>query len=70
MIGLNSDSMRTAGCVLYILKFYKDPFDTLRMCIRIGGDVDSLGSICLGNYLLFLSFFLSPPPPFLSPMIF
>jgi len=46
--GLPSDSMRTAGTVLYILKYYKTPFEALKVCMWIGGDVDSLGSIVLG----------------------
>ncbi|KAL6080381.1 ADPribosylglycohydrolase superfamily protein [Balamuthia mandrillaris] len=46
--GVGPDSMRTAGCVLYILKFYRSPMDTLRIAIQMGGDVDSLASICLG----------------------
>jgi len=46
--GLYSDSMRTAGIVLYILKHYKTPFDALKVSMWVGGDVDSLGSIVLG----------------------
>lgn len=40
--------MRTAGCALYILKHYCSPFDTLKGAVRIGGDVGSLGAICMG----------------------
>lgn len=46
--GLQSDSMHTIVCVLYLLKYHRTPFDTLKACIQIGGDVDSLASICLG----------------------
>jgi ADP-ribosylglycohydrolase len=46
--GIGADSMRTAGCVLYVLKHHKSPFATLKAAIRIGGDVDSVASICLG----------------------
>eukprot|EP01126_Amoeba_proteus_P062361 TRINITY_DN8465_c0_g1_i27.p1 TRINITY_DN8465_c0_g1~~TRINITY_DN8465_c0_g1_i27.p1 ORF type:complete len:231 (+),score=53.92 TRINITY_DN8465_c0_g1_i27:1402-2094(+) len=47
-VGLPCDSMRTVGVALYLLKFYKSPFDLLKHCIFIGGDIDSLASICLG----------------------
>eukprot|EP01125_Pyxidicula_operculata_P014088 TRINITY_DN4673_c0_g1_i2.p1 TRINITY_DN4673_c0_g1~~TRINITY_DN4673_c0_g1_i2.p1 ORF type:complete len:242 (-),score=34.51 TRINITY_DN4673_c0_g1_i2:20-745(-) len=45
---LGADAMRTTFCILYILKYYHDPMDVLRTSIRIGGDVDSLASVCLG----------------------
>jgi ADP-ribosylglycohydrolase len=40
--------MRTAGCVLYLLKWHRDVFESLKECIRMGGDVDSLGAIVVG----------------------
>ncbi|MBS3147990.1 ADP-ribosylglycohydrolase family protein [Candidatus Woesearchaeota archaeon] len=46
--GLPSDAMLTGGCVLYVLKHAKDAMDGLRISVRIGGDVDSLASICTG----------------------
>jgi hypothetical protein len=46
--GLRSDSMHTIICVLYILKYHRNPLDTLKACIQMGGDVDSLASIALG----------------------
>jgi len=46
--GLGADAMHTALCVLYLLKYYKSPMDILKASIRIGGDVDSLASICVG----------------------
>lgn len=46
--GLNSDSMRTAGCVLYLLKWHRDTFESLKESIRMGGDVDSLAAIVVG----------------------
>ncbi len=46
--GVPSDSKYTAGCVLYILKHTKSPFDALKTSILIGGDVDSIASITTG----------------------
>jgi len=46
--GLPSDSMLTAGSVLYVLKHSKDAMDALRTSVYMGGDVDSLASICTG----------------------
>lgn len=46
--GLPSDSKFTAGCVLYILKWAKNPFDALKKSVRMGGDVDSLAAITTG----------------------
>lgn len=46
--GLGSDAMRTAACVLYILKYAHHTFDGFKNAIYMGGDVDSLASICTG----------------------
>jgi ADP-ribosylglycohydrolase/8-oxo-dGTP pyrophosphatase MutT (NUDIX family) len=47
--GVPVNGMRTAGAVLYIIsRFYKDPAETLKEAILLGGDTDSTGSICLG----------------------
>lgn len=46
--GLPSDSKYTAGCVLYILKWAKNPFDALQKSVNMGGDVDSLAAITTG----------------------
>jgi ADP-ribosylglycohydrolase len=46
--GVPSDSKYTAGCVLYILKHAKSPFDAFKNSILIGGDLDSLASITTG----------------------
>lgn len=47
--GVPANGMRTAGAVLYIIsKFYKDPAETLREAILLGGDTDTVASICLG----------------------
>ncbi len=43
--GVPSDSMYTAGCVLYILKHSQTTMDALRKSIHLGGDVDSVASI-------------------------
>jgi hypothetical protein len=40
--------MRTAGCVLYLLKWHRDTFESLKESIRMGGDVDSLAAIVVG----------------------
>jgi len=48
VIGLASDSMRTACTALYIIKHSTDTFTGLKNSIMIGGDVDSLASICTG----------------------
>ena len=44
MEGLYTDSMRTLGCVLYILKHQTGPLDALTASIDLGGDVDSVRS--------------------------
>jgi len=46
--GLNSDAMRTAGCVLYILKHVSSAMEALKASIHIGGDVDSLAALTVG----------------------
>lgn len=46
--GLPSDAKYTVGAVLYILKNSQNTFDTLQKSIYLGGDVDSLASICTG----------------------
>lgn len=48
IIGLGSDSMRTGLCVLYILKHANNAMEGFKNAIYMGGDVDSLASICLG----------------------
>ncbi len=46
--GVPSDSKFTTGCVLYLLKHCKSPFEALKKSVLIGGDVDSLASITTG----------------------
>lgn len=46
--GLPSNAMQTAVCVLYVLKHAQTPFEALKYSVNIGGDVDSLASICTG----------------------
>ncbi|MBT30164.1 MAG: ADP-ribosylglycohydrolase [Thalassobius sp.] len=46
--GLPSDAMLTGACVLYVLKHSTSAFDGLKNAIKIGGDVDSIASICTG----------------------
>lgn len=46
--GVPSDSKYTTGCVLYVLKWSIDTMDALRKSIYLGGDVDSVASICTG----------------------
>lgn len=48
LYGLPSNAMQTAVSVLYIVKHAKTPFEALKYSINIGGDVDSLASICTG----------------------
>jgi len=49
LLGLPCDAMRTAGYVLYVIKFYRgSALDILKHSIWVGGDVDSVASICLG----------------------
>jgi len=47
--GVPVNGMRTAGAVLYIIsKFNKNPRETLKEAILLGGDTDTVASICLG----------------------
>jgi ADP-ribosylglycohydrolase len=46
--GLPSNAMFTAISALYILKHSSTAFDALKHSIYLGGDVDSLASICVG----------------------
>ncbi|WP_196894654.1 ADP-ribosylglycohydrolase family protein [Aureivirga marina] len=46
--GVPSDSKLTVGCVLYILKKSKTPFEALKYSVLLGGDVDSVASITTG----------------------
>eukprot|EP00908_Phaeocystis_cordata_P014862 Transcript_25974.p1 GENE.Transcript_25974~~Transcript_25974.p1 ORF type:complete len:300 (-),score=115.85 Transcript_25974:67-966(-) len=48
MHGLYSDSMRTAGAVLYLCKWQRGPLDALTASVDLGGDVDSVAALCLG----------------------
>ena len=48
ILGLPSDALLTTACVVYILKYSKSAFEGLKNAILIGGDVDSLASICSG----------------------
>jgi len=48
LLGLPSNAMQTAVSVLYVVKHSKTPFEALKHSINIGGDVDSLASICTG----------------------
>jgi len=47
--GLDADAMRTAGCVLWLLKHHVAgrPLDTLLWSMYVGGDVDSLAALCI-----------------------
>jgi ADP-ribosylglycohydrolase len=46
--GLPSDALLTGGAVLYILKHSKSAFEGLKNSIYLGGDVDTIASICCG----------------------
>ncbi len=46
--GLPNSAMRVAGAVLYITRSAKDAFSGLKGAINLGGDVDSVASICTG----------------------
>ena len=48
IVGLNSDSMRTAGTALYLVKHCNSAFEGFKRSIEIGGDVDSLAAIVVG----------------------
>ncbi len=44
--GIPSDSQYTLGAVLYVLKHSNSPFEALKNAVNLGGDVDSIASIC------------------------
>ncbi|WP_299462444.1 ADP-ribosylglycohydrolase family protein [uncultured Microscilla sp.] len=46
--GLPSDAMLTAISTVYILKHAQNAFEGLQYAINLGGDVDSLASVCTG----------------------
>ncbi|MFC1641005.1 ADP-ribosylglycohydrolase family protein, partial [Patescibacteria group bacterium] len=46
--GLPSDAMLTACCALYVIKHSDSAMEGLRHSIYMGGDTDSLASICVG----------------------
>lgn len=46
--GLDSDAMRTAAVVLYVVKWQRTPLDALAASIDVGGDVDSTAALVLG----------------------
>ncbi len=48
LLGLPSNAMQTAVSALYVIKHSKTAFEALKNSINIGGDVDSLASICTG----------------------
>ncbi|HLP12275.1 MAG TPA: ADP-ribosylglycohydrolase family protein [Flavobacteriales bacterium] len=48
MFGLPSNAMQTAVSALYVIKHSKTTFEGLKHSINMGGDVDSLASICTG----------------------
>lgn len=47
MHGIGSDAMRTAGVVLYLMKFHNGPRDVLMASVDFGGDVDSIAALTL-----------------------
>ena len=61
--GLPSDAMLTAGAALYILKHASNAFEGLKWAINLGGDVDSVASICTG--ILAGKYTLSSLPDFM-----
>ena len=46
--GMPSDSKFTTGSVLYVLKNCANTMDALMKSVNLGGDVDSIASICVG----------------------
>jgi ADP-ribosylglycohydrolase len=48
MHGMASDSMRTVGAVLYLVKHHRGPLDVLTASIDLGGDVDSIAALTVG----------------------
>eukprot|EP00038_Savillea_parva_P014740 m.217170 g.217170 ORF g.217170 m.217170 type:complete len:406 (+) comp28963_c0_seq1:164-1381(+) len=51
MHGLWTDAMRTAGVVMYLVRYHRGPADVLQAAVDIGGDVDSIAALCLGMVL-------------------
>eukprot|EP00435_Cladocopium_sp_Y103_P034285 s1863_g8.t2 len=47
--GVGSDAMRTAGVVLYLLRFHRGPRDVLLSSVHLGGDVDSVAALALAT---------------------
>ncbi|CAK9006093.1 unnamed protein product [Durusdinium trenchii] len=45
--GVGSDAMRTAGAVLYLLRFARGCRDALLASVHLGGDVDSVAALTL-----------------------
>ncbi len=48
VMGLPNSAMRVAGAALYITRHAEDAFGGLKDAIRLGGDVDSIASVCTG----------------------
>ena len=48
VIGMPCSAMRVGGCALYVVKHAKDTFDGLKKAIQLGGDIDTIVSICIG----------------------
>ncbi len=46
--GVPSDAMHTTACCLHVLKHGKTTMDGLQQSIYLGGDVDSVASVCTG----------------------
>lgn len=46
--GLPSDAMLTGGAILYVLKYSKSAFEGLKNAVYLGGDVDTIASVCCG----------------------
>lgn len=46
--GLPSDALLTGAAILYILKHSKSAFEGLKNAINLGGDVDTIASVCCG----------------------
>ena len=48
VIGMPCSAMRVGGCALYVVKHSKNTFDGLKRAIQLGGDIDTIASICTG----------------------
>ncbi len=48
VVGLPCSAMRVAGAALYVLKYSDSAFSGLKKAIQLGGDVDTVASICTG----------------------